>query len=60
MILTLTTKVLNIPFVAVHGDMIRCDLGNLILEFDRVGFSNFIYEVVTQAAKQDVNISLKK
>jgi len=60
MIVTLTTNVPLKPVVTVHGDMIKCDLGALLIEFDREGFNNFVYEVVHQAIERDINLNLKK
>jgi len=60
MIVTLQTNVPLKPIVTVHGDMIKCDLGALILEFDREGFNNFVYEVIHQAIEQDVKLNLKR
>ncbi len=60
MIVTLQTNLPIKPVVSVHGDMIKCDMGSLLIEFDREGFRNFVYEVISQAIKQGVDLNLNR
>jgi hypothetical protein len=52
MIVTLQTKIDLKPQVSVHGDMIKCDLGALLLEFEAKTFKDFVDEVIRQADDQ--------
>jgi len=58
MIVTVQTEIPIKPAVSVHGDMIKCDMGVLLLEFDKESFTNFVYEIIQQAAIQGVNLSI--
>jgi len=58
MFVTVQTEIPTKPVVSVHGDIIKCDLGSFLIEFNREEFNNFVYQVISQAIKQDVNLNL--
>lgn len=45
------------PALSVHENMVRIDMGTLIIETDKKGFVTWIAEIITQAAKKGLNLS---
>jgi hypothetical protein len=44
------------PEMSVHGDIIKIDLGAILIELDKEGFKDLISDLITQAAKHQIYI----
>ncbi len=60
MIVTLQTMGTLRPAMSVHGDIIKLDLGALLLEMDKESFLNLIGDIITQAAEHQIYIRTLK
>lgn len=55
-IVTLQTEMDLHPALSVHGEIIKIDLGALLLEMDIRRFKVIITDLITQAAKNQIYI----
>ncbi len=60
MIVTLQTMGTLRPAMSVHGDIIKLDLGALLLEMDKESFLNLIGDIITQAGEHQIYIRTLK
>ena len=42
------------PEMSVHGDIVKVDLGSIIIEVDKGGFKDLITDLINQAAKHQI------
>jgi len=60
MVVTFQTVVKFKPFLSVHGDIVKIDLGALLMEMDKEYFLNLIGDLVTQAAEHQIYVRTLK
>lgn len=60
MIVTLQTNATLTPDLTVHGDIVKLDMGALLLEMDKDSFVDLIADIVTQAAEHQIYIRTLK
>ncbi len=56
MIVTLQAAGTLAPTLSVHGDIVKIDLGALLIEVDKESFKNMIGDLATQAAHFQIYI----
>lgn len=56
MIATLQTNMPLKPELSVHGDIVKIDLGALLLEMDKESFKNMMADLITQAAAHQIYV----
>ena len=44
------------PELRVYGDIVKLDLGSLLLEMDTETFKTMITDIITQAARNEIHI----
>ena len=57
MIATLGTMTPLSPILSIHGNLVKIDIGALVIEFDIVGFKSFVSEILLQSARLEIDFN---